>query len=194
MSDDIRTLAALDRVDWTRAKLDALTDVKIQRELEPFRRERRDREASDQTQAMADVQACADTQARYQGMFSAYGETPPPAAGAEPDSYRRKLMRTVRDKLSVFDERRIDGVTSVGSVEAAIALEDLEAAIAFEYAWRVISHPAPEVVDFVVTPEVIARVIETLDALSEQVARLTTLTTDGYRDAVVDAAKRRKAP
>ena len=40
MSHDIRTLAALDRVDWTRAKLDALTDVKIQRELEPFRRER----------------------------------------------------------------------------------------------------------------------------------------------------------
>jgi hypothetical protein len=40
MSHDIRTLAALDRVDWTHAKLDALTDVKIQRELEPFRRER----------------------------------------------------------------------------------------------------------------------------------------------------------
>jgi hypothetical protein len=44
-----------------------------------------------------------------------YDQQPPtPAAGAEPDSYRRKLMRTVRDHLSVNDERRIDsaGVTA----------------------------------------------------------------------------------
>ena len=54
----------------------------------------------------------------------------------EPDSYRRKLMRTVRDHLSVNDERRIDsaGVT-VGQITCmdgvdrrvtGIALDNIE--------------------------------------------------------------------
>jgi hypothetical protein len=58
---------------------------------------------------MADAQADADTQTKYQDVFSAYGETPPPPfPGQEPNSYRRKLMHVVRDKLSTFDERRLD--------------------------------------------------------------------------------------
>jgi hypothetical protein len=40
----------------------------------------------------------------------------------------------------------------------------------FERAWRIVSHRAPEAVDLVVPVEVLARVVEALDALEARLA------------------------
>jgi hypothetical protein len=47
--------------------------------------------------------------ARYQLIFEQYNEQPtPPTPGQDPANYKRSLLRSLRDKLSTFDERRID--------------------------------------------------------------------------------------
>jgi hypothetical protein len=76
-------------------------------------------EAQARSRAQADALFCADIRAAYQPIFEAYGEHPPmPIAGQDSESFRRKLMRTIRRKLSGFDERRVDktGPTTVSQM------------------------------------------------------------------------------
>jgi hypothetical protein len=83
---------------------------------EDFRRWRGE-EAQARSQAMADAQFCADVRAAYQPVFASFGEHPPmPESGASPESFRRKLMRTIRTKLSPWDNRKIDGSTRVADM------------------------------------------------------------------------------
>jgi hypothetical protein len=123
MSDRLAIIE--DKIDLAKQKVDMFHEhrfISAKRDFAKWRREDAIAEAEGRTQAMADAQANADTQALYQPVFSPYGEQPPPpAAGAEPDGYRRKLMRAVRDKLSVFDQRQIG---NAGHTVSDMALMD----------------------------------------------------------------------
>jgi hypothetical protein len=83
------------------------------REYREFQRETAQEEAEGRTRAQADAHANRQTQAVYQGVLSAFNEqAPPPAMGMEPESYRRKLMRGLRAKLSEDDQRRLDSTAA----------------------------------------------------------------------------------
>jgi hypothetical protein len=49
---------------------------------------------------------------------------------------------------------------------------DADDRAAFEHAMRIIAHKVPEAVDYVVSYEVLAQVIDTIDALAERIAAL----------------------